>query len=61
MSYLDHDTALIVTNGNVIGTSHLADEPHPLQTIVESGLQSVRIGMPNTDRSLEGEGVGVKN
>ena len=56
--YLDHDTALVVTNGNIVGASHLADEPHSLQTIVESGLQSVGVGMPNTDRSLEERGGG---
>ena len=59
ISYLDHNTTLVVTNGNIIGASHLADEPHSFQTVVESGLQSVCVGMPNTDRSLERVGVGV--
>ena len=49
--YLDHYAALVVTNGNVVRASHLADKPHPLETVIESRLQAVGVCVPNTDRS----------
>ena len=47
-SYLDDDTALVISEGDVITAPGTRDRPHSLQTVVECRLEAVRVRMPDT-------------
>ena len=51
---LDDDAAFVVTNGNIVGAPHGGEGPHPLQPIVESGLQSVGARVPHANCACKG-------
>ena len=54
LSYLYHHAAFVVTDGNVVGAPEGGDKPHPLQAVVQCGLQAVGGGMPDTHGAWRG-------
>lgn len=51
LTYLDDDTAFIITQSHIIRASETAHTPNSLHPIVQSALQAVRAGMPDTHRA----------
>ena len=50
-TYLDHDAALVVTKGYIVGATPTSDCPDSLQSVVERALQAVGVGMPDSNRA----------
>lgn len=51
LTYLNDDTAFIVTQSHIIGTSETAHTPNSLHAIVQSAFQAVRARMPDAHRA----------
>ena len=51
-THLDHDAALIIADGDVVGSFQTANAPSSLQTVVQCALQTIRVSMPDTHRAL---------
>lgn len=54
----DNNAAFVVTDGDVIGTPHGGKRPHPLQPVVEGGLEAVGARVPHTDCACTGDRIG---
>ena len=52
----DHDGPLVVSDGQVVRVLGTRHTPHPLQSVVEGRLQSIRVGVPQSQSAIFGPG-----
>mmetsp|Transcript_46336 Transcript_46336/g.148398 ORF Transcript_46336/g.148398 Transcript_46336/m.148398 type:complete len:371 (-) Transcript_46336:1547-2659(-) len=53
---LDHDGALVVADGDLVGAPDIPEGPHALQAVVERALETVGRRVPHLDRAVLGAG-----